>query len=48
VHVELHTTDVAKAESFYAELFDWQLDDISMPRGSCTMIKVGEGTGGVS
>ena len=46
VHVELNTTDVTKAKSFYAKLFDWQLEDVPMPSGSYTMIKVGEGTGG--
>lgn len=47
VHVELNTTDVAKAKSFYGELFDWKLEDVPMgPGGSYTMINVGEGTGG--
>ena len=31
VHVELNTTDVAKAKSFYGGLFDWQLEDMPMP-----------------
>jgi predicted enzyme related to lactoylglutathione lyase len=44
VHVELATSDVAKAKSFYSQLFQWQLED--MPDGSYTMIRVGEGTGG--
>jgi predicted enzyme related to lactoylglutathione lyase len=46
VHVELNTTDVAKAKSFYGELFDWQLEDVPMAEGAYTLIKVGEGTGG--
>jgi predicted enzyme related to lactoylglutathione lyase len=46
VHVELNTTDVAKAKSFYGELFDWELQDMAMPEASYTLIKVGEGTGG--
>ncbi len=46
VHVELNTTDVAKAKSFYGQLFDWQLEDMPLGDGSYTMIKVGEGTGG--
>ncbi len=45
-HVELNTTDVAKAKTFYTKLFDWKLEDIPMPDGAYTMIKVGEGTGG--
>jgi uncharacterized protein len=46
VHVELNTTDVAKAKTFYGKLFDWKLEDVPMGSGSYTMIKVGEGTGG--
>jgi uncharacterized protein len=46
VHVELNTTDVSKAKSFYGGLFNWNLEDAPMPGGSYTMIKVGEGTGG--
>jgi predicted enzyme related to lactoylglutathione lyase len=47
VHVELATTDLAKARSFYRALFNWKLDDMDMgPGGTYTMIGVGEGTGG--
>jgi uncharacterized protein len=47
VHVELNTTDVAKAKTFYGSLFDWKLEDADMgPMGTYTMIKVGEGTAG--
>jgi uncharacterized protein len=46
VHVELATTDVNKAKTFYGKLFDWKLEDVSMPGFTYTMIKVGEGTGG--
>jgi predicted enzyme related to lactoylglutathione lyase len=47
VHVELTTTDVSKAKSFYSALFDWKLDDVGMGHGhTYTMIRVGEGTGG--
>jgi predicted enzyme related to lactoylglutathione lyase len=46
VHVELNTTDVDKAKKFYGALFNWTLEDVPMPNGSYTMIKVGEGTGG--
>src|SRR5580658_6154176 len=46
VHVELNTTDVSKAKAFYGSLFHWTLEDVAMPGGSYTMIKVGEGTGG--
>jgi uncharacterized protein len=47
VHVELNTSDVAKAKAFYTGLFDWKLED--MPMGDpdpYTMIDVGQGTGG--
>jgi predicted enzyme related to lactoylglutathione lyase len=46
VHVELNTTDVNKAKTFYGKLFDWTLEDVPMPGGSYTMIKPGKGTGG--
>jgi uncharacterized protein len=47
VHVELSTTDIDKAKSFYRSLFSWQLDDMDMGGGmTYTLIKVGEGTGG--
>ncbi len=46
VHVELNTTDVAKAKSFYSQLFDWKLEDVPMPDGSYTLIDVSKGTGG--
>jgi len=47
VHVELNSTDVDAAKSFYRSLFDWQLNDVDMGGGmSYTLINVGEGTGG--
>jgi uncharacterized protein len=47
VHVELGTTDVDKAKSFYQSLFNWQLNDVEMGGGmTYTLIGVGEGTGG--
>lgn len=51
VHVELASTDVAKAKSFFSQLFGWQLEDMAMPDGAMpdmayTLIKVREGTGG--
>jgi len=42
VHVELNTTDVSKAKTFYGKLFDWTLDDVDMGNSTYTMIKVGE------
>jgi predicted enzyme related to lactoylglutathione lyase len=47
VHVELATTDIDKAKSFYRSLFDWKLSDMDMGGGmTYTLIEVGEGTGG--
>jgi predicted enzyme related to lactoylglutathione lyase len=47
VHVELNTTDLAKAKAFYGKLFDWKLEDMPMSDGmTYTLIRVGEGTGG--
>jgi predicted enzyme related to lactoylglutathione lyase len=46
VHVELNTTDLAKAKTFYGKLFDWKLEDMPMGPETYTIIKVGEGTGG--
>lgn len=47
VHVELNTTDLAKAKQFYGALFDWTLEDMPVGDGmNYTLIRVGEGTGG--
>ena len=48
VHIELNTTDPAKARQFYGSLFDWKLEDMPMGNGDVyTLIGVGEGgTGG--
>jgi uncharacterized protein len=46
VHIELNTTDLSKAKTFYSNLFDWKLEDMPMGEGAYTLIQVGEGTGG--
>lgn len=47
VHVELNTTDVAQAKSFYSRLFSWEMADMPMSGGTTyTTIDVGGGTGG--
>jgi len=46
VHIELNTTDTAKAKLFYGKLFDWKFQDMPNSDGGYTMIEVGEGTGG--
>lgn len=46
-HVELTTTDMDKAKSFYSGLFDWNLQDVPMgPGGSYTLIGVGKDKAG--
>lgn len=42
-YIELNTTDVTKAKTFYTKLFDWKLDEVME---GYTMINVGKGTGG--
>jgi len=48
IHVELATTNVKKAKTFYAKLFKWKLRDHPMPTpaGAYTLIDAGKGTGG--
>jgi uncharacterized protein len=47
VHVELSSTDLGKAKTFYKSLFDWKLEDVEMGGDmTYTMIGVGDGTGG--
>lgn len=46
VHIELSSTDVTKAKTFYSRLFNWELKDMPMPDFTYTTIGVGEGTGG--
>jgi uncharacterized protein len=46
VHVELNTTDLAKAKAFYGELFDWKFESYPMENGEYLMVSVGGGTGG--
>jgi hypothetical protein len=48
VHVELQTTDVEAAKSFYTRLFDWQLESITGANDmDYTLVKTGQGTGGI-
>jgi predicted enzyme related to lactoylglutathione lyase len=44
VHIELHTKDVDKSKKFYANMFDWKMEEIAGM--DYTIINVGEGTGG--
>ena len=43
-HIELDTTDVAKAQAFYQGLFDWTFNEI--PDAGYTFIKTGSEPGG--
>ncbi len=45
VHVELATSDVAKAKAFYGQLFSWKFEDVPMDGETYTMIKIGDSTG---
>ena len=45
VHIELVSTDVDKAKSFYGKLFNGSLD-VDMGDMIYTLVKVGDGTGG--
>ena len=46
VYCELYTSDLDKAKKFYGSLFNWKMNDMTMPMGNYTMLDVGEGTGG--
>jgi predicted enzyme related to lactoylglutathione lyase len=52
VHIELNSTDQARAKEFYGQLFDWEMKDMPLPGSSpeanevYTTIAVGGGTGG--
>ena len=47
VHLELNTTDLAKAKDFYGKLFGWKFDDMDMgPSGTYSTFKPDTGPGG--
>jgi predicted enzyme related to lactoylglutathione lyase len=39
---ELLTPDIAKSRGFYGELFGWAFEEVPMPAGAYTIIKLGE------
>jgi len=46
-HIELNTTDPAKAKEFYGKLFgSWKLEDMPMPEGNYTVIRIATQPGG--
>ena len=47
VHMELNTPDLAKAKSFYGDLFGWSFEDMDMgPAGTYSTFKPSNGPGG--
>jgi predicted enzyme related to lactoylglutathione lyase len=46
VHLELNTSDVAKAKAFYGELFGWQFTDNDMGNMIYSTFKPDSGPGG--
>jgi catechol 2,3-dioxygenase-like lactoylglutathione lyase family enzyme len=46
VHIELMSSDLGKAKTFYGKLFGWQLEDKPMGDMTYTMIRPGDGMGG--
>ncbi|PKN51901.1 MAG: VOC family protein [Deltaproteobacteria bacterium HGW-Deltaproteobacteria-13] len=45
---ELMTTDVNAAKKFYAGLFGWEMEDMSIPGMTYTVVKAGgQGVGGI-
>ena len=47
VHLELNTSDTAKAKSFYGDLFGWTFNDMDMgPGGIYSTFKPDSGPGG--
>lgn len=46
VHLELHTADLARARSFYAELFGWRAEPLEAGHGSYLALELGRALGG--
>ncbi|MCB1121950.1 MAG: VOC family protein [Verrucomicrobiae bacterium] len=38
---ELHSQDPESAKSFYSQLFDWEMEEMSIPTGTYTMFRRG-------
>jgi uncharacterized protein len=45
-HIELNTTDLDQAKTFYGGLFDWRFEEVPIGSMTYVMIRVGSGTGG--
>jgi predicted enzyme related to lactoylglutathione lyase len=46
VHLELHTSNLARACAFYTRLFGWQAETIALDRGSYLALGLGRGLEG--
>jgi predicted enzyme related to lactoylglutathione lyase len=46
VHLELHTSDLDRARTFYTELCGWRAEEIRTPCGSYLTLDMGNGVGG--
>jgi predicted enzyme related to lactoylglutathione lyase len=46
VHLELHTSDLDRARTFYTELCGWRAEQIRTPCGSYLALDMGNGVGG--
>jgi predicted enzyme related to lactoylglutathione lyase len=47
VHLELHTSDLAGAQSFYGELCGWEPDELRTRFGTYHAVKLGSTGGGI-
>ena len=46
VHLELHTGNLAQACAFYARLFDWRFERVTLGSGHYLAVDLGAGVGG--
>jgi predicted enzyme related to lactoylglutathione lyase len=46
VHLELHTTDLARASTFYSRLCSWRPERVEAGGGSYLALRMGDGLGG--
>jgi predicted enzyme related to lactoylglutathione lyase len=46
VHVEIKAADIDRAESFWSEVFGWEISDSGMPEMDYRLFRTGEDQGG--
>jgi uncharacterized protein len=46
VHLELHTSDLTEARSFYSDLVGWRAEQVTTDSGSYVALDLGAGVGG--